>query len=442
MFCNPSPSIAAKNHFAVSMIQKMLVCVFACNCLAISVAQESRNQTTGLYELKGSCLTLITDIPLDGELRRWPNLLEQSLKQWRSYFGMHADQFEGLSATLILVRDETRFQDLPSFYDGYQHGDMLYVRDQPSEYYRRHLFLHEATHWVMWHLYGGGGSPWFMEGMAEMQATHSLMDGALSLNKIPLHPKDVQSWGRLAMIDQNLNQAEAPTLSQILAYENDRDRTKRYSWSWAACVFFTNHPKTKALLRESYQTRLDYSNELSREFKSKLTDCWGEVEVDWNGFISDLDFGYDWERSMVVSSKITNEKELRTRELVTLATDRGWQSTGLKLQAGKRVQLKSSGKFLLRKRPADSSQRPWLVEPQGATIEYFRGNPIGCVLATVVPNEGSEVTKRWETIRVGSFVTLKPTVSGTLFLKVNESSNELADNDGKIEVEVSLSSTE
>jgi len=64
------------------------------------------------------------------------------------------------------------------------------------------------------------------------------------------------------------------------------------------------------------------------------------------------------------------------------------------------------------------------------------------VLATVVPNEGSEVTKRWETIRVGSFVTLKPTVSGTLFLKVNESSNELADNDGKIEVEVSLSSTE
>ena len=405
------------------------------------MGDESRNDKTGLFELSTPRMLLITDKPIDDELRSWPGLLEQSMVQWQTYFRVEQKAIDGLKVTTHLIVDLEKFQKsglmdrIPEFQEGYQLGDRLFVRDQPSAYYRRHLFLHEATHWIMWHLFGGGGSPWFMEGMADMQGTHLLNAGRLKLGIIPSSPIEVPYWGRLRLIDDALKQGDAPSISEILAYQSDRDILKRYAWSWAACVFFTNHPMYGPVLRDCYAGKLDYSNALSKKLKAKLGDSWNDVNVDWNGFISDLDFGYDVSRSMVVCGEPSTTNFVGKQKL-KLETERGWQSTGFKIEKGRPVHIECQGRFRVRSIETPKKVE-WFSEPQGITIEYYRRNPLGCVLASVVPEGETEHTKRWETQRIGKSATITSTASGTLFLKVNEASSGLRDNFGSISVIVS-----
>ncbi len=399
----------------------------------------------GLYELVTPRLTLVSDIPFDEELKSWPSLIEQSLEQWQLYFGVDAERMAGWHVTAMLIGDRDRLSRLgmldgvPGFDEGYQFGNRIYLREQPTVYYRRHLFLHEATHWIMWQLYGGGGSPWFMEGMAEMNGTHALQYGVLKLGVIPSSREKVSGWGRLRLIDETLNRGVAPSMSEILAYGNAReDHEIRYSWSWAATLFFTNHPKYGPILKKLYNNKLDYSDSLSLSFKKQLAADWREVQIDWNGFVSDLDFGYDLERSRVVRQLVPASKNNGNgnRAIIQIATDRGWQSTGFMVGAGQPVRIACSGDYVVRK-SADRDQQDWVVGPNGITYRYYRRNPLGCMIASVVSVEDQEQTKRWEAIRVGGDTVLRSEKAGELYLKVNEPSNGLWDNSGTVSVEIS-----
>ena len=404
-------------------------------------SQEARNPTTGLYELNANNFSLVTDIPIDDELRSWPQLLEQSVQHWQGYFQVPPERMQNLSVKVFLIQDRERFErhellgQVPGFEEGYQFGDHLYLSEQPSVYYRRHLFLHEATHWIMWRLFGGAGSPWYMEGMADLQGTHRIQDGKLILGVVPNSSDEVPYWGRLRMIEDTLREESAPSLEQILAYQNDRDRTKRYSWSWAACLFFTTHPKYRSVLRSCFDDQLDYSDALSVELKSKLKDQWDHVLVDWNGFISDLSFGYDASRSQVVSSEPIESIVQGGTTKIQLATDRGWQSTGIVVRKGSSVQLQCNGRYTIRSK-AGLENAPWHSEAQGITVKYYRGHPLGCVLASIQPIPAERATKRWEPIRIGRSVKLEPSETGLLLLKINEPSPELHDNVGAIEIEI------
>ena len=171
-----------------------------------ALAQAVDRNAQGLYELKSPRLTLVTDIPIDDELKSWPGLVEHSLNQWQLYFDVSEERLAGLKVHATLIGDRPGLTKLglldgvPGFDEGYQHGNRIYVREQPTIYFRRHLFLHELTHWIVWELYGGGGSPWFMEGMAEMQATHLMSGGKLMLCMIPATKEQVPGWGRLRML--------------------------------------------------------------------------------------------------------------------------------------------------------------------------------------------------------------------------------------------------
>lgn len=432
----------------------LLGLVVACNRIEIARSQETANGTSpalkvvrnekGLYELVTPHLTLVTDIPIDNELLSWPGLLEQSIEQWQHYFGFDAKRMEGLQVSALLVGDRVRLTELglldgvPGFDEGYQFGDQIFVREQTTVYYRRLLFLHEATHWIMWKLYGGGGSPWFMEGMADMQGTHLLKNGVLKLGVMPSSREQVAGWGRLRLIDEMLKRRVAPKLSEILAYGNDRtDHEIRYSWSWAACFFFTHHPKYGPILKELTNKKLDYSNSLTLEFRKRLSLTWDDVQVDWNAFVSDLDFGYEFERSMAVRSAGPAGKSLSDQDSLSfqLATDRGWQSTGVTVEVGKPLRILCSGRYLIQK-TIDQESTNWDAGPGGITYQYYRGNPLGCVIASVVPADEPEQTNRWDTIRVGGEKVIGALKSGELFLKINEPSNGLSDNSGAISVEI------
>lgn len=395
----------------------------------------------GLNEYSTSRLRLITDVPIDEELRSWSDLIDQSILHWKSYFGVGALNEKQLSVTAFLILDQNRFQadgflnGVPAFDEGYQFGNRLFLREQPSIYYRRHLFLHEATHWIMSVIYGGGGPPWYMEGMAEFQGTHGIQDGRLQLGIIPASPQQVPYWGRLKAIDESLNSGTAPSLSQILAFQNDRDRTVRYAWSWAACTFFSMHPKYSGLLSQARGEHLDYSYALNRKLMRLLESEWAEVNLDWNGFISDLDFGYSPTHSMVQTGAIPHATTLGQTQKVVLATDRGWQCTGIRASVQQKIKFDCQGRFRIK---STSGQPDWESEPQGITIEYYRGLPIGCVIATVQSDSNQQNTKRWEIHRIGRGNTIQSTEDGMLYLKINEPSRALSDNRGTIEVQITL----
>ena len=141
---------------------------------------------------------------------------------------------------------------------------------------------------------------------------------------------------------------------------------------------------------------------------------------------------------------------------VTIAADRGWQNSGLRLEAGVKYRLTATGRYQVAKgdnRGADfrlplgrqecrptASQQPkiWWCEPNGVSIRYYQGRPLGVLLAAVRPDHpapGSTSALLHPTV-VGLGTTLSPTETGTLFLKINDSAGELADNAGELKVEV------
>ncbi|NOX54681.1 MAG: hypothetical protein GXP27_09630 [Planctomycetes bacterium] len=82
-----------------------------------------------------------------------------------------------------------------------------------------------------------------------------------------------------------------------------------------------------------------------------------------------------------------------------------------------------------------------MVEPNGVTIRYCRGRPLGLLLATIrreppLPDASEETMLR--EIPVGTHATVTAFASGTLYLRVNDFWSELADNSGGLEITIRL----
>ncbi len=408
-----------------------------------AIAQEIKRLDNGLNEYSAGRLKLITDLPIDDELRRWPDFLDQAIEQWLSFFSSKTWDRPHDGVTVYLMVDTQRFaqagylQGVPAFEDGYQYGNRLFLREQPSVYYRRHLFLHEGTHWITSELFGGGGSPWYMEGMADMFGTHRVDGTRLFLNSIPARADDVPYWGRLKLIHASLERKTAPSLTEILNFTSDgtTERMNRYAWSWAATVFFVHHPDYAPIIRQVADQPLDYSLRFSQEFRSRLADRWPTVVNDWNGFVTDLDFGYRFDRSMVATRE--SAKPLGSgSQTVSIDSAKGWQSTGVRIQAGQTVRLQASGSFSVVHREEGSQALEWRSEPQGLTLRYQNRYPIGRLIGSVVPDRPVDETTRWETLDVGRGVEYRSKIDGILYLKLNERAGELGDNRGVVTVQI------
>ena len=91
----------------------------------------------------------------------------------------------------------------------------------------------------------------------------------------------------------------------------------------------------------------------------------------------------------------------------------------------------------------------WWCEPGGVTIRYHRGSPLGILQAVILP-EPSKASLRGDSpigqgrpgrllkpIDIGAADAMTADVTGTLYLRVNDSPGELSDNRGQIEVTIS-----
>ncbi len=154
---------------------------------------------------------------------------------------------------------------------------------------------------------------------------------------------------------------------------------------------------------------------------------------------------------------------------LAVAADRGWQNSGLELEAGVTYQLTASGRYQIAKQPKPAASQAaaerglsqfsrqeaarmglspsappsaregtiWWCEPGGVTIRYYRGHPLGILLAAVRPDHpkpGSTTALLHSTV-IGLAAKLTPKQSGTLYLKVNDSAGELDDNAGELRVQ-------
>ena len=78
----------------------------------------------------------------------------------------------------------------------------------------------------------------------------------------------------------------------------------------------------------------------------------------------------------------------------------------------------------------------WWCEPNGITIHYYRRRPLGALLAAVNgPNNGG-LTRLADIQTIGLAGTISTVQGGVLFLRINESGADLADNKGTCKVRI------
>ena len=134
---------------------------------------------------------------------------------------------------------------------------MLWLYEQPSDYYRRHLLLHEGTHGFMYTLLGSCGPPWYMEGMAEYLGTHRWQDGRLDAG---LHAAEAatkcRDWGRIRIIQDAVADRRALRLTAVhRASPGRHTETEPYAWCWAAVTLLDRHPRYQQRFRQLFGHR-------------------------------------------------------------------------------------------------------------------------------------------------------------------------------------------
>lgn len=404
---------------------------------ALPQFDDGKIAVAGIRKLTGKHLILYTDVPETvADVKNLPAVFDAAVLQWAKYFEVDPTKLADWKLVGCIMQTQERFQgaglytnDLPDFPNGFQKGSQFWLYDQPSDYYRRHLMLHEGTHAFMSHWLGGAGPPWYSEGMAEMLGTHQWDGERLTLGYNPPDKTQVPYWGRVKIVRDEFAANRGMTLFDIFRYDAQAHlKNEAYGWCWAATAFLNAHPKTRELFQGLRSNTQDRSIEFSKKFHESLKTDWPQIAEDWQLYVINLDYGYDVARAATVRKP---GLPLTDSATVNVAADHYWQSTGMQLEAGKTYEITATGRYSLAKEP-----QPWWCEPNGITIEYHQRLPLGILLAAVSdPQAGdSGITPLASPEVIGLSGRITPKKSGTLYLCLNDSPAKLGDNEGSATV--------
>src|SRR5262245_36984911 len=133
---------------------------------------EGKIAAAGIRRLEGQHLVLYTDLPAANDVDELPRVFDAAVPLWCDYFAIEPSKLADWKLVASVMKDKERFvgaglypQSLPDFQYGFNVGSQIWVYDQPSAYYRRHLLLHEGTHAFMLCWIRGAGPQWVMAGM-------------------------------------------------------------------------------------------------------------------------------------------------------------------------------------------------------------------------------------------------------------------------------------
>ncbi len=412
-------------------------------------------QRAGLRVLAGTHLMLVTDRPArDGDgVDDLPRMFDEAFSAWCRHYAIDPRDHQDWQAFGCLVVDRERFREagllpdsVPDFSNGFCDRNRLWMMDQTNAAYRRHLLLHEGVHAFTISLRDLDTPAWYAEGIAELLATHRLEPVADSIPRLVATPMphataDVEQLGRIEAIQRLREVDEMPGLDDVFAsHGTAHGDMKLYASSWAAVALLSLHPRHAAAFATAEQGPLD------RDFTERLARSpgWDAAAVarDFDAFTDDIDYGYDFSRSTIdwaAGGPLEGVRELQ------VDAGRGWQNSGLHLERGQRYAMQATGRVQVgdasaRRQPGQAAACQLQAEPDGISIDWYRGRPIGRLLAAqwVEPDDASDGSRpRFVVIAAGARGEFVAPVDGPLFFKLNESPGDLADNEGAFQVKVS-----
>ncbi len=404
-------------------------------------------QRHGLRTVEGQHATLVTDLPSSPEIDSLPKLIDAAVPIWEQRFGLRPGAAADWRVQAYLVTDREKLmaarlmpEKSREFQYGLSLGHELWLYDQETDYYRRHLLLHEGTHSFMATNLGGCGPGWYMEGMAELLGAHTWdpATGKLELAVMLPEGHDARALGRVGLLQTAYESKRALSVPAVMAIDNSRVlANESYAWVWALSKLLDTHPRYQERFRKlpKLVLRADFNDRLRKAYAKD----WSDLQTEWRVMIATLQYGHDIPREAI---DFQPGEPLTTPVTATIGADRGWQSTGVLVEAGQTYQVDATGRFTIAREP---DGRAVLSEAGGVTLDYHAGSPLGMLLAAVDDRELSN--EKRVGIGPGSFIepaqlglarTFTPNRSGTLYLRVNNSPAELADNEGELRVRVQV----
>ena len=406
---------------------------------------ESRAAAAGIRKLTGRHITIYTDLAADQHVNQLTNVFDTAVPQWAEFFSVDLENTRNWKVVAYIIKDRVPFDALglmPVGNDGFRHGFALggeiWLYEQPSAYYRRHLLLHEGTHAFMVAALGRCGPGWFMEGMAELLATHNWDDKnhILVMRHMPRSKAEVPMLGRIKLLQDAYRENRAQTIPAVFAIDNMRPlENESYAWSWALARFLDDHPRYRRRFRSLLESVHD--PEFNQQCRKLYADDWSDLSLEWEQFIASVDHAHDVARMAIDFQP--GERLPRTGHTTQVSVDRGWQSSGVHLTADQSYEISARGRFQI---VQEEDARIWWCEPGGVTIEYHAGRPLGMLLGAIdARSAGSRQTNhptdQWHgPIPLGLRQVLTPPAEGTLYLRINDSPGRLHDNVGQITVTV------
>lgn len=396
----------------------------------------------GIHRYESKRLRLYTDIDaqLAGSL---PPIADGAYDALVEYFGPLPPNREGteFQVTGFIMADNELFrragllpEDLPQFAHGLHRDAEFWMNDQPYDYYRRHLMIHELTHCFMLIMPGVQAPVWYLEGMAELFGCHRVEpDLEICFRVIPHSKQAFAGFGRIDMIRDAVAVGRLKSLSEVTALRpNDVSNNENYAWAWAVCALLDSHPRYRERFRSlSRHTR---DGRFNARLGALFADDLAALRTEWALFAANLEYGYDAERAAITFKAGQPLPAGSGVGHFELAADRGWQSSGWKLKQGCQYEITASGRFTLGDAP-----EPWVSEPQGVSVLYANGQPLGRVLAAIRNDVSAGPRGRQsmlDVIPIGRLARFAAPGTGTLYLRVNDFGSSLADNRGYVQVTI------
>jgi len=419
----------------------------------------------GIRVLQGKHLELLTDVPASPAIDELPRLFDAAVPQWAAFFEIPLEKTANWHVRGFLMQDREVFaaagvlpDDLPDFPNGYAYQGEFYLFNQTGDYYRRHLFLHEGTHLFHFNLAQIHSDQWYSEGVAEYLGLHEWKDGILRLGLLPTSSDQVPKWARIEFLQQAIRRGETLNLAQLQNLQAPSfANTVSYSWTWAAIAVMEQHPQYRERAR---QLRIKASRANPETPDASFRDVWNQLfakdQADLRDdiaiFAQGAEYGYDWERNRTEFRTGKPFPADRREGRCAVESARGWQPSGIQLAAGQLYEIRAAGKVLLQQNP-----EPWPAEPNGITLAYHAGQPLGILLGAirddVTESNVTTITNRpidshkpplvesearfMSPLVIGAGCRFRAPRSGTLYLRLNDSPAKLQDNLGMVQVLIS-----
>ena len=283
--------------------------------------------------------------------------------------------------------------------------------EQPSDYMRRQLLIHEGTHAFLFSKFNPTIPSWFNEGLAELFGGHRWSDGKLETGITIAGRDEAPYWGRSRLIREKVAAGTVPTVDEIRKFSSSAFlKVEPYAWVWALTSFLDTHPEFGPGFRK-LATAVEGHSLVDSKFDKMFATSRSRMNEQWNAFLADLDYGVNGANSAIQYE----EAKIARNDLRTILASKSWQNSGIEVEAGKNYLIRSKGRFVVRKSKVSGKLTDWPCEPNGVTLEYFRGAPLGKLVMVVQPKDANAKTDFFKPIAVGLSKPFKPSVSGKLF---------------------------